>query len=39
VFAPVSRKGYWQFDIEDITVGGKPTGLCKQYKKGKLDIE
>lgn len=29
VWAPVSHQLYWQVTIEDITVGGKLTGLCK----------
>ncbi|CAD7972323.1 unnamed protein product [Amoebophrya sp. A25] len=32
---PVSVDGYWQFAVDDITIGGKKTGLCKAYKGGK----
>ncbi|XP_027329279.1 aspartic proteinase-like [Abrus precatorius] len=27
-YAPVTRKGYWQFDMGDVLIGGKPTGYC-----------
>ncbi|KAH9608979.1 hypothetical protein KSS87_020932 [Heliosperma pusillum] len=27
-WVPVSRKGYWQFDVEDVLVGGETTGFC-----------
>ncbi|KAK4588409.1 hypothetical protein RGQ29_019411 [Quercus rubra] len=27
-FVPVTRKGYWQFDMGDVLIGGKPTGYC-----------
>ncbi|CAL5340437.1 unnamed protein product [Camellia sinensis] len=27
-YVPVTRKGYWQFDMGDILIGGKPTGYC-----------
>jgi len=27
----VSEQGYWQFQFADITVDGKPVGLCKKY--------
>lgn len=27
--APISVPGYWQFEIEDISIGGKPSGICK----------
>ncbi|XAR65546.1 Phytepsin [Bertholletia excelsa] len=27
-YVPVTQKGYWQFDIGDVLVGGKPTGYC-----------
>ncbi|CAL0309092.1 unnamed protein product [Lupinus luteus] len=27
-YVPVTRKGYWQFDMEDVLIGGKPTGYC-----------
>ncbi|KAJ1427175.1 Saposin-like type B, region 1 [Sesbania bispinosa] len=27
-YVPVTRKGYWQFDMGDVFVGGKPTGYC-----------
>ncbi|CAH9059298.1 unnamed protein product [Cuscuta europaea] len=27
-YVPVSKKGYWQFDMGDVLIGGKPTGYC-----------
>ncbi|KAL7213561.1 hypothetical protein ACSBR2_016147 [Camellia fascicularis] len=27
-YVPVTQKGYWQFDMGDILIGGKPTGYC-----------
>ncbi|KAF5760506.1 putative phytepsin [Helianthus annuus] len=27
-YVPVTQKGYWQFDMGDVLVGGKPTGFC-----------
>ncbi|KAL2341307.1 hypothetical protein Fmac_009247 [Flemingia macrophylla] len=27
-YVPVTRKGYWQFDMGDVLIGGKPTGYC-----------
>lgn len=27
-YAPVTLKGYWQFDMSDVLVGGKKTGFC-----------
>jgi len=29
----VSAEGYWQFEFSDITLDGKPLGLCKKYGK------
>eukprot|EP00931_Biecheleriopsis_adriatica_P048077 TRINITY_DN27766_c0_g1_i1.p1 TRINITY_DN27766_c0_g1~~TRINITY_DN27766_c0_g1_i1.p1 ORF type:complete len:473 (-),score=106.50 TRINITY_DN27766_c0_g1_i1:87-1505(-) len=29
----VSEEGYWQFQFTDLTVDGKPTGLCEKYGK------
>ncbi|GMH12041.1 hypothetical protein Nepgr_013882 [Nepenthes gracilis] len=27
-FVPVTHKGYWQFDMDDVLVGGETTGYC-----------
>ncbi|XP_057956391.1 cyprosin-like [Malania oleifera] len=27
-YVPVTRKGYWQFDVGEILIGGKTTGFC-----------
>ncbi|KAL5066323.1 hypothetical protein RYX36_028060 [Vicia faba] len=27
-FVPVTRKGYWQFDMEDVIIDGNSTGVC-----------
>ncbi|XBJ20623.1 hypothetical protein VPH35_011418 [Triticum aestivum] len=27
-YVPVTQKGYWQFDMGDVLVGGKSTGFC-----------
>ncbi|KAG0632170.1 hypothetical protein M758_1G309800 [Ceratodon purpureus] len=27
-YTPVTRKGYWQFDMGDVLVGGQSTGFC-----------
>ncbi|XP_048563882.1 aspartic proteinase oryzasin-1-like [Triticum urartu] len=27
-YVPVTRKGYWQFDMGDVLIGGNSTGLC-----------
>ncbi|KAM6553808.1 hypothetical protein CsatB_014570 [Cannabis sativa] len=27
-YVPVTRKGYWQFDMGDVLVGGQSTGFC-----------
>ncbi|CAK9257802.1 unnamed protein product [Sphagnum jensenii] len=28
-YAPVTRKGYWQFDMGDVLIGGRSSGFCK----------
>nr|XP_043623821.1 phytepsin-like [Erigeron canadensis] len=28
-YVPVTQKGYWQFDMGDVLIGGKPSGFCK----------
>ncbi|KAI5396581.1 hypothetical protein KIW84_062692 [Lathyrus oleraceus] len=27
-YVPVTRKGYWQFDMEDVIIDGNSTGYC-----------
>ncbi|KAL5990105.1 hypothetical protein ACLOJK_011002 [Asimina triloba] len=27
-YVPVTRKGYWQFDMGDVIIGGQSTGFC-----------
>ncbi|KAL6992825.1 phytepsin [Sarracenia purpurea var. burkii] len=27
-YVPVTQKGYWQFNMGDVFIGGKPTGYC-----------
>lgn len=29
-YVPVSRKGYWQFDMGDFLIGGETTGFCAE---------
>jgi len=29
----VSEEGYWQFQLQDLTIDGKPAGLCSKYGK------
>ncbi|XP_051135543.1 aspartic proteinase oryzasin-1-like [Andrographis paniculata] len=28
-YVPVTKKGYWQFDMGDVLIGGKATGFCR----------
>eukprot|EP00933_Yihiella_yeosuensis_P072421 TRINITY_DN80800_c0_g1_i1.p1 TRINITY_DN80800_c0_g1~~TRINITY_DN80800_c0_g1_i1.p1 ORF type:complete len:482 (+),score=123.84 TRINITY_DN80800_c0_g1_i1:104-1549(+) len=35
-WVPVSEEGYWQFQFTDVTIDGKPIGLCEQYGKQRL---
>ncbi|XP_071678331.1 phytepsin-like [Lolium perenne] len=28
-YVPVTKKGYWKFDMGDVLIGGNSTGLCK----------
>ncbi|XP_016560147.1 aspartic proteinase isoform X2 [Capsicum annuum] len=28
-YVPVTRKGYWQFDMGDVLINGEPTGYCE----------
>uniref|UniRef100_A0ACD5VPC5 Uncharacterized protein n=1 Tax=Avena sativa TaxID=4498 RepID=A0ACD5VPC5_AVESA len=28
-YVPVAKKGYWQFDMGDVLIGGNSTGVCK----------
>ncbi|GFQ01139.1 aspartic proteinase [Phtheirospermum japonicum] len=28
-YVPVTQKGYWQFDMGDVLIGGKKSGFCK----------
>lgn len=28
VYVPVTQKGYWQFDMGDVLIGGETTGFC-----------
>ncbi|XP_071684410.1 aspartic proteinase oryzasin-1 [Lolium perenne] len=28
-YVPITKKGYWQFDMGDVLIGGNSTGLCK----------
>ncbi|XP_065877473.1 aspartic proteinase A1-like [Euphorbia lathyris] len=27
-YVPVTQKGYWEFEMGDVLIGGKPTGYC-----------
>ncbi|KAL0651267.1 hypothetical protein Bca4012_093958 [Brassica carinata] len=29
IYVPVTQKGYWQFDMGDVLIGGAPTGYCE----------
>ncbi|KAI3829389.1 hypothetical protein L1987_03512 [Smallanthus sonchifolius] len=28
-FVPITQKGYWQFDLDDVLINGKSTGYCQ----------
>ncbi|KAD7117349.1 hypothetical protein E3N88_04617 [Mikania micrantha] len=28
-YVPITQKGYWQFDIGDVVIGGEPSGFCE----------
>jgi phytepsin len=30
-YTPVTRKGYWQFSMGDVLVGGQSTGICRTF--------
>ncbi|KAK3188426.1 hypothetical protein Dsin_027987 [Dipteronia sinensis] len=36
-YVPVTRKGYWQFDMGDVLISGKPTGYCAAGCKAIAD--
>ncbi|KAF5738806.1 hypothetical protein HS088_TW13G01707 [Tripterygium wilfordii] len=37
VFAPITRKGYWQIDVGDIFIANNSTGLCEDGCAAILD--
>nr|GEV08288.1 aspartic proteinase [Tanacetum cinerariifolium] len=36
-YVPVTQKGFWQFDMGDVLIGGKSTGVCKTGCSAILD--
>ncbi|XXG67822.1 hypothetical protein AAC387_Pa06g1079 [Persea americana] len=36
-YVPVTQKGYWQFDMGDLVIDGKPTGFCSGSCKAIAD--
>ncbi|KAK0579989.1 hypothetical protein LWI29_034615 [Acer saccharum] len=36
-YVPVTQKGYWQFDMGDVLINGKPTGYCAAGCKAIAD--
>ncbi|KAI3765230.1 hypothetical protein L2E82_15258 [Cichorium intybus] len=36
-YVPVTQKGYWQFDMDDVLIGGQSTGFCKNKCSAIVD--